>query len=298
MASPLGRERRRASRNVGDAAVVRIELKDGIGNSRWVTADLIDRTDQGIGVFLVTPLKVGTTIMVRGRFGNDRTEVHLRASVGWCLEEINGRFRVGLEFVDAKQTQEKPPETIVPEAGEPDCYEIMQLSPNADNETIERVYRILAQRFHPDNAQTGNYELFLQLTQAHQTLSDPVKRASYDARHREVRKTQWQLFDSSMIANGREGEKRKREGILSLLYAKTLQNPQHAGISLRAFEDFLGCPREHLEAALWYLKGKGFITRTDSGRFAITVPGFEEAEERNLAQFPATLQLPEPRQED
>ena len=37
-----------------------------------------------------------------------------------------------------------------------DLYELMQLSPNADGDTIHRVYRVLAQRLHPDNRETGN----------------------------------------------------------------------------------------------------------------------------------------------
>ena len=36
-----------------------------------------------------------------------------------------------------------------------DYYEDLQVSPNADQETIERVYRLLAKRYHPDNHLTG-----------------------------------------------------------------------------------------------------------------------------------------------
>ena len=32
-----------------------------------------------------------------------------------------------------------------------DYYEALQISSNAEPETIHRVYRMLAQRFHPDN---------------------------------------------------------------------------------------------------------------------------------------------------
>ena len=32
-----------------------------------------------------------------------------------------------------------------------DYYEVLQISPNADPDTVHRVYRLLAQRFHPDN---------------------------------------------------------------------------------------------------------------------------------------------------
>jgi len=44
--------------------------------------------------------------------------------------------------------------------------------PNADPETIHRVYRIMAARFHPDNPTTGSLERFLLLREAYQTLSD------------------------------------------------------------------------------------------------------------------------------
>ncbi len=37
-----------------------------------------------------------------------------------------------------------------------DYYEVLELSPAAETETIHRVYRLLAARYHPDNAQTGD----------------------------------------------------------------------------------------------------------------------------------------------
>jgi hypothetical protein len=50
------------------------------------------------------------------------------------------------------------------------------------------------------------------------------------------------------------------------------------------FEQLLGCPREHLEFALWYLKGKGYVKRGDNGRFTLTVPGSDEVESCDLPQ--------------
>ncbi|MCK5350483.1 MAG: DnaJ domain-containing protein, partial [Desulfobacula sp.] len=41
-----------------------------------------------------------------------------------------------------------------------DYYEDLQISPNADLETIERIYRLLAKRYHPDNKRTGNIDKF------------------------------------------------------------------------------------------------------------------------------------------
>ena len=37
-----------------------------------------------------------------------------------------------------------------------DYYEILEISPNANAETMERIFRYLALRYHPDNPNTGD----------------------------------------------------------------------------------------------------------------------------------------------
>ena len=44
----------------------------------------------------------------------------------------------------------------MPEELTTDYYEVLQISPNADPDTVHRVYRFLAARFHPDNQKSGN----------------------------------------------------------------------------------------------------------------------------------------------
>jgi curved DNA-binding protein CbpA len=63
----------------------------------------------------------------------------------------------------------------------PNYYEFLQISPHAEPDTIHRVYRFLAGRFHPDNPETGNADKFFLLKQAYDILSDPARRANYDA---------------------------------------------------------------------------------------------------------------------
>jgi curved DNA-binding protein CbpA len=159
-----------------------------------------------------------------------------------------------------------------------DHYETMQISPNADLDTIHRVYRILAQRFHPDNHETGNSEVFRVLSEAYQTLSDPEKRAAFDIEHRAARRLTWKIFDQTTSAQGVEAERRKRSGILALLYRKRISQPDQPAMSLKDFEDLLGVPKEHLEFTLWYLKEGQFVTRTDNGRHSITLKGVDLAE--------------------
>lgn len=64
-----------------------------------------------------------------------------------------------------------------------DYCEDLQVSPNADLETVERVYRLLAKRYHPDNSLTGNNEKFSIITTAYKILSDAEKRAAFDAKY-------------------------------------------------------------------------------------------------------------------
>jgi curved DNA-binding protein len=159
-----------------------------------------------------------------------------------------------------------------------DHYETMQVSPNADLDTIHRIYRILAQRYHPDNTETGSNELFRALTDSYRILSDPERRAAFDIEHRDARRLTWRIFDQTSSVQGVEAEKRKRSGILSLLYRKRIAAPEQAAMTLKEFEELLGVPREHLEFTLWYLKESQFVTRTDNGRYAITLKGVDLAE--------------------
>src|SRR5712691_32503 len=78
-----------------------------------------------------------------------------------------------------------------------DYYERLQISTNAEPETIHRVYRLLAPRFHPDNLETGNESRFREITEAYQTLSDPEKRAQYDIIHEHRRQQRWRLVSQS-----------------------------------------------------------------------------------------------------
>lgn len=289
-------ERRRSKRKAA-ASVIRVQLKDGLGNARWITADLLDASATGVKLALVAPLPLGVTLPIRGRLREDQQAEDLQANVRWCIERANGSFHVGLEFLDVRPPSSSdlppPPVPEEPHPDELDCYEIMQLSPNADAETIARVYRMLALRYHPDNAETGNEEMFVRLSEAHRILADPERRARYDVQHREAHRLRWKIFDQPSAATGAKAERRKRQGILSLLHAKMLVNPEQAELNIQMLEELLGCPREHLQAALWYLKGKGFIRRTDNGRYAITVEGCDEIEAETTAPVGVSRRLTE-----
>ena len=160
-----------------------------------------------------------------------------------------------------------------------DLYEVLQISPSADLETIQRVYRLLALRYHPDNKETGNPNEFELVLKAYRVLSNPETRASYDSAYYQRQKLRWKIFDQGGALTARETEQRQREGVLSLLYAKRLQETHKPGMNLREMENLLACAREHLEFSLWYLREKGLIQMGDNGQYWITALGVDTCNE-------------------
>jgi curved DNA-binding protein CbpA len=175
-----------------------------------------------------------------------------------------------------------------------DYYEVLQISPNAHPETIHRVYRLLAQLYHPDNKETGDVEAFTLVLEAYRVLTDLERRAAYDVEHKLVSGLKWKIFDQTSAVQGIEGEKRKRMGILSLLCTRRLSEPDKPSLTVIEIEDLLGCPREHLELSLWYLRESGRIARGDNGRYVLTAKGFETLEENSETGSSANAKLLEP----
>jgi curved DNA-binding protein CbpA len=164
-----------------------------------------------------------------------------------------------------------------------DYYEVLQLSPRATTETIERVYRLLAKRYHPDNAQTGRADLFAEVRDAYSVLSDPERRAAYDVKYDEVQATEWKVFNQASAEQGRGDDRRVIHAILSILYIERRRDPARGGLGMVFIERMLGIPEEHLKFPLWYVKQHGWIEILDSGQIAITVEGIDRLADKDLA---------------
>ena len=163
-----------------------------------------------------------------------------------------------------------------------DYYEDLQVSSNADIETIERVFRLLAKRYHPDNNGTGNTEKFTRITEAYNVLSDPEKRAAFDVKYEKERVRQFKNLSEASCSEGFETDQRIRHLILSVLYVEIRKDPSYPGVGLWQLEKLIGWPEKILEFHTWYLKEKGWIKPTDTGGYAITAIGVDVVEENEL----------------
>ncbi len=164
-----------------------------------------------------------------------------------------------------------------------DYYDILQLSQNASADTIEHVHRLLAKRYHPDNQATGNTDRFTELQQAYELLSDPERRAAYDVKYDENRSGLWSIFDQDSATDGREEDRRIVHGILSLLYVNRRRDVSNPGMGPVHLETILGCPQEHMEFHIWYLKQRGWIEALGNGQLALTADGVDKLGDQDLA---------------
>jgi hypothetical protein len=174
-----------------------------------------------------------------------------------------------------------------------DHYETLQLSPNADEETITRVYHALIKRYHPDNAQTGNPDKFTEVLEAYRILSDSEKRLAYDVKYDENRTQVMNVFQEASGLDTFESDLRVFNGILSLLYVSRRRNPERGGMGVIQLERLLGCPAEHLEFHIWYLLEKQLIERQSTGQLAITAAGVDNMVERDNLSIRRDRLIPE-----
>jgi hypothetical protein len=162
-----------------------------------------------------------------------------------------------------------------------DYYELMQVSPNADEDTIRRIFRHLAKKCHPDHPQ-GDPERFRLLVEAHDTLTNPEARSAYDLRYQRFWEAKWKLASDASEGRGFSDDKDVRERLLSLYYVQRRSKMQNPGLGEMEATRLMRIPIELVEFHIWYLREKGWIERLDNGMLAITAAGVDEVEKDRL----------------
>lgn len=269
------RESRRASK-----ARYSLCWRDPSGETRSAEVESHDLSPSGLRVNSPLTLEPGLTVFFECKESN---------LSGYCTVRYSNSsgdtYSIGLEF--DKKSQPASPESTHSDI---DYYEFLQISPKAEKATIQRIYRFMAGRFHPDNPATGDPEKFLLLKHAYEVLSDTARRGEYDAQRERHETTRNPIFEQSEFVNGIEGEVNRRLGVLSLLYTKRRTNSEDPKVSLYDLEKRMGWPREYLDFTTWYLRSMQYITREDNSDFALTALGVDYVES-NYTKIPMLKKL-------
>jgi len=171
-----------------------------------------------------------------------------------------------------------------------DYYELLRVSPGAEIESIQRVHRALAARYHPDNKETGDIDKFLRVNEAFKILSDPEKRSEFDAQYKTRKENPLPVFLTKEFTEGVDGEINRRMGMLCLLYTQRRINQVNPALSVLEIEQMMSIPREHLLFTIWYLKAKRFIQQDDRSSLLITAEGVDFME-NNLPEHRTMVKL-------
>src|SRR5580692_10550418 len=161
--------RRKEERKAFDGIVTVSTATEG-SDQRFIRGRAIDFSKSGARIQIPDALDVGVQVYIRA----DSFGLMGMAKVRYCQQRTAG-YILGLELEKRGASMRTPDDFI-------DYYEVLQISPKADNETIHRVFRMQAARYHPDNKQTGNAERFRMLSRIYETLVDPKRREQYDIR--------------------------------------------------------------------------------------------------------------------
>ena len=273
--------RRREERRAFDGVVTLSTSAEG-SEQRFIRGRALDFSKGGARVQMPDALDVGAQVYLRA----DSFGLMGMAKVRHCQQRLAG-YVLGLEL-ERSGAQMRTPDDFI------DYYEVLQISPKADAETIHRVFRMQAARYHPDNKQTGNEERFRMLTRIYETLVDPKRREQYDIRRKMREPGSIPVFGLAEFVAGIEGEVNRRLGVLCLLYKRRRSNPDHSALSLLQLEFLMDFPREHLMFTVGYLREKNYIRIVENSDFQITAEGVDslEAGVRGKQIFQHLLEAP------
>lgn len=159
----------------------------------------------------------------------------------------------------------------------PNHYDTLEVSRNASNDAIERMFRHLATKHHPDTG--GDKAKFNLLIEAFEVLRHEDSRAAYDQEL--VNETQ---EISRLVENSKQAgpDAALRHELLCLFYARRREQGSSPSLGEVAIEKTLNLPIHVIEFHLWYFKEKGWITRWESGGYTITAEGVDQIDMTEL----------------
>jgi curved DNA-binding protein CbpA len=156
-----------------------------------------------------------------------------------------------------------------------DHYALLGIGPDSVSETMHSAYAAMARKFHPNNALTGDPEMFEKVNRAYEILSDPVQRRAFDELHKVGPDEGGPKFSGVEFFKSLGRDALLRSAILCLLYDRRRTRPSAPGISMRTIETMVEASAVELSSALWYLKQRSWAASDDKSSLQITADGMD-----------------------
>jgi curved DNA-binding protein CbpA len=159
-----------------------------------------------------------------------------------------------------------------------DHYITLGIEPKADAQTIQSAYAKLAEKYHPNNPDTGDAHRFEAVNLAYEVLSDPALRTEFDKIKGVDHESGAPKFTGADFFRALEQGAVLRSAVLCILYDRRRIKSFKPSLSRRNLELMLHVKPDELNFALWYLKKRGFVLNDDKSSMEITVEGMDYLE--------------------
>src|SRR5579871_4853289 len=144
-----------------------------------------------------------------------------------------------------------------------DHYAVLGVDPKSDLSAIQAAYTKLAQKYHPNNPESGDRAKFDALNAALEILTDPVLRKEFDKLKGVDQDDGVPKFSGLEFFESLGRETNLRVALLCILYDRRRTKPFTPSMSMRHVENSLHTTEEQLNFALWYLKQRGLAGQDD-----------------------------------
>lgn len=251
----LRAEQRRYRRERTDVAVELIWKEDSY--RRFECGRTVDSSPTGVGIASPQPVDISSYVILRAPGLGIVALSRVRTCV-WGRTQ----YRLGLEYLEKAAAQ--PPVG----AAEPDHHALLRAGVAGDAEGLDRLYRALAFRYHPDNRDSGNVETFLRIKEAYRILA-PSRPSQEDFEIAKPLKTIGLQVEL-------RGLKDKRNAVLGLLCQRRIGDYRNAFVSPVELESLTGMAADEVGFILWYLRERGAVTLCEnSPAYAISAAGID-----------------------
>jgi hypothetical protein len=156
-----------------------------------------------------------------------------------------------------------------------DHYAVLGVDPKSDSDSIQAAYAKAAQKYHPNNPDTGDQAKFDAVNLAFEVLSDAQLRREFDKIKGVDQDDGVPKFSGHVFFEALGHETTLRVALMCILYDRRRTKPFTPSLSMRQVENTLHAKEEELNFALWYLKQRGLVGQDDKSSLLITVEGMD-----------------------